>query len=134
MDFVKETKNIIDNANEFLNKHNKKYYSDVLEFLNLLFSSDSKSILTINISKIAISRDIFESYNNIIQKYELNSRLFDIDLFFEEDPISNPDLYTRSDIMNICRQLSNNLLSRLNYKAEMVYYESKPTLKIRIIQ
>lgn len=133
MDFVKDTKKIIDNANEILNKHNKKYYSDVMDFLNLLFSSNSKSILVINISKIAISREIFELYNNIINKYQVDAPLFDIDLFFEEDPLSNSDLYTRNDIINICQKISNNLLFRLNYKTEIIYYNSKPSLKIKNI-
>ena len=131
MDFVKKTKDIIDDANKILNKHNKKYYSEILDFLNLLFSSNSPSILTINISNVAISREIFEMYNNIVEKYENDAQLFDIDLFFEFDPVLNPEMYSKNDIMNICQQISNNLLARLNYKAEIIYNESKPFLKFK---
>lgn len=133
MDFVKKTKAIMDDANKILNKHNKKYYSEILDFLNLLFSSNSPSILTINISNMAISREIFEMYNDIIQKYEIDAQLFDIDMFFEFDPISNPEIYSKNDIINICQKISNNLLFRLNYKAEIIYNESKPFLKFKAI-
>ncbi len=131
MDFVKETKNIIDDANEILKKHNEKYYSEVLDFLNLLYSSNSSSILTISISKVSISRDIFEMYNSIVNKYKLDAQLFNTSLFFENDPMSNPDMYTKNDIINICQLISNNLLFRIGYKTEIVYFDSKPSLKFK---
>jgi hypothetical protein len=133
MDFIRETKTIIDNADKVLYEYNKKYYRDVLDFLNLLFSSNSKNILSINMSKIAISKDIFVIYNAIIEKHDLNTELFNIDLFFDENPMLNSDIYSRNDIISICQHLCNNLLSRINYKTDILYFDGKSTLKIKSI-
>jgi len=133
MEFIRETKTIIENANKVLYDHNKKYYRDVLDFLNLLFSTNSKSVLSIYVNKIAISKDILEIYNAIVEKHRLDVELFDIDLFFKEDPILNSDVYSRNDILSICQNLCNNLLQRINYKMEILYFNSKSTLKIKEI-
>lgn len=134
MEFIRETKTIIENANKVLHEHNKKYYRDVLDFLNLLFSTNSKNILSISVNQIAISQDILEVYNKIIEKYKLDIDLFNTELFMEENPLLNSDLYSRNDILTICQNLCNNLLLKLDYKTDIVYFNSKPTLKIRQIQ
>ena len=133
MEFIRETKTIIENADKVLRERNKKYYRDVLDFLNLLFSTSSKSILSIYVNKIAISKDILEIYNIIVEKYSVDVELFDINLFFDEDPILNSDIYSKNDILSICQNLCNNLLSRINYKTDILYYDGKSTLKIREI-
>lgn len=133
MESIKETKKIIEDANKALNEYNKKYYKDVLEFLNILFYSNSSSILSINITKLALSEDVFEFYNTIIDKYNLESNKFNTKLFFNEDLTSNLELYKKSDLMNICKVLVNNLLKKINYKADIVYFDSKPVLKIKQI-
>jgi len=133
MESIKETKKIIEDANKALNEYNKKYYKDVLEFLNILFYSNSSSILSINITKLALSEDVFEFYNTIIDKYNLESNKFNTKLFFSEDLTSNLELYKKSDLMNICKVLVNNLLKKINYKADIVYFDSKPVLKIKQI-
>jgi phosphoenolpyruvate carboxylase len=133
MEFIRETKNIIENADKILYEYNKKYYRDVLDFLNLLFSSSSKSILSIYINKIAISRDILEIYNIIVKKYKLEIELFNIDLFFDEDPILNSDIYSRNDIISICQHLCDNLLLKVSYKTEILYFNGKSTIKIKSI-
>ena len=134
MEFIRETKTIIESANKVLHEHNKKYYRDVLDFLNLLFSTNSKNILSISINQIAISQDILEVYNKIIEKYKLDIDLFNTELFMDENPLLNSDLYSRNDILTICQNLCNNLLLKLDYKTDIVYFNSKPTLKIRQIQ
>lgn len=134
MEFIRETKTIIENANKVLYDHNKKYYRDVLDFLNLLFSTNSKNILSISVNQIAISQDILEVYNKIIEKYKLDIDLFNTELFMDENPLLNSNLYSRNDILTICQNLCNNLLLKLDYKTDIVYFNSKSTLKIRQIQ
>lgn len=128
MESIKQTKKIIDDANKALNEYNKKYYKDVLEFLNILFYSSSSSILSMNITKIALSEDVFELYNAIIDKYNLECKKFNTKLFFEEDII---EIYKKSELINICKALANNLLKKINYKADIIYFDSKPILKIK---
>lgn len=133
MNIVKETKSIIDNANNVLNKKNKKYYRDVLDFLNLLFSCDANSLLKINIKKLAISREIFELYNEIIIKHNLDVQSFNVDLFFNEISIGDNDVYTTKDLLQICKALANNLLLRLDYKIDVLYYDGKSVIKVKHI-
>jgi hypothetical protein len=133
MEFIRDTKTIIENANKVLEEYNKKYYRDVLDFLNLLFSTESKNILSIRINKISMSLDILEVYNKIIEKYKLNIQTFNIELFSNENPLLNSDTYSRNDIIAICQHLCDNLLERINYKTDIIYINSKATLKIRAL-
>jgi hypothetical protein len=125
---IKETKILQDEINEKLNNDNKKYYKDILDFLNTIFISEEKSILKIKLNSITINQNVFEIYNYIINKYKLNKDLINID-YFDFD-IS----YDRDDIIKIIMLISNNLLEKLNYKmiSYVNKYTNKKMLKIKI--
>lgn len=131
MNEIRKTKDIIENANKILQQHNNEYYREILNFLNILFSSEAKSITSIYFNKIAISADIFDMYNKLIDKYSLDAKHFNIELFFQNDPITNSKLYSKNDIISICQNISNNLLKRINYKADIIYIEGKPIIKFK---
>ena len=50
LSIINETKKIIEEFNNEINKNNEKYYQDVLDFLNLLFNQNCNQILKISIS------------------------------------------------------------------------------------
>jgi hypothetical protein len=110
LSIINETKKIIEEFNNEINKNNEKYYQDVLDFLNLLFNQNCNQILKISISKISLSDDIFEFYNKIIEKYKINIRKFDNDKF------NSNEIYTFHEIIEIALIMSNNLLDKINYK------------------
>jgi len=110
LSIINETKKIIEEFNNEINKNNEKYYQDVLDFLNLLFNQNCNQILKISISKISLSDDIFEFYNKIIDKYNMNIRKFDNDKF------NSNEIYSFHEIIEIALIMSNNLLEKINYK------------------
>ena len=106
---------------------NKKYYNDVLNFLNMIFLDESKSILKINCKKISFNKDILEIYNYIIKKYKLNKDLIDIDYFdFETE-------YDHDDVIKIILQICNNSLEKLNYQMSSYIYNGKKIIKIKML-
>ena len=52
LNIIESTQQILDRTNYILIKQNKKYYRDVLDFLNLLFEDDAKNISKIQFKKI----------------------------------------------------------------------------------
>ncbi len=103
---------------------NKKYYKDVLDFLNMLFENNEESILRIKITKILLNSDILETYNYIIKKYSMEKDLIDVDSFNIDHEYSNEEV--SSFICTMC----NNLLQRLDYKIKLMSYNNKKYLKI----
>lgn len=125
---ITETKLIIDKINEKILESNKKYYNDVLNFLNMIFLDESKSILKVNCKKISFNKDILEIYNYIIKKHKLNKDLINIDYFdFETE-------YDHEDVIKIILQISNNLLEKLNYQMSSYIYNCKKIIKIKMIK
>ena len=90
--------------------NNLNYYEDVLNFLNLLFVSNSKAILTLRIKNLNLTKNVILIYNLLINKYELTCQIFDIDNFdFNEE-------YKRDFIIKIVKIMVSNLLEKINYK------------------
>ena len=110
LSIINETKKIIEEFNNEINKNNEKYYKDILDFLNLLFNQNCNQILKISISKISLSDDIFEFYNKIIEKYKMKIRKFDNNKF------NSNEIYSFHEIIEIALIMSNNLLEKINYK------------------
>ena len=125
---INETKLIIDKINEKILESNKKYYNDVLNFLNMIFLDESKSIFKINCKKISFNKDILEIYNYIIKKHKLKKDLIDIDYIdFETE-------YDRDDVIKIILQICNNILEKLNYQMSSYTYNDKKMIKIKMIK
>jgi hypothetical protein len=107
---IVQTKIIKDSIYNKLQEINRKYYKAVLTFLNMLFGSESESILKIKLNKITLNNDILEIYNHIVTKYKLNKDLINIDYFdFNIE-------YEKKDVIKITLIICNNLLEKLNYK------------------
>jgi hypothetical protein len=123
---ITETKLIIEKLNEKILESNKKYYSNVLDFLNMVFLDESKSILKVDCKKISFNKDILETYNYIVKKHKINKDQINIEYF-------NFDIeYDSEDIIKIIIQISNNLLEKLNY--QMYTYNYKRVIKIKMIK
>lgn len=120
-----ETKHILEKSYDEYYKSIENYYQDVLNWMNLLFSDDAKSILKIKIVRIVVNEDIFLIYNDIINKYKLNKNTFCMDNFnIEHD--NNRDV-----IIEIIKTMTKNLLEKLNYKLEIKNYNNKKKLIIK---
>lgn len=111
---VDSTKKILEESNDTLIKKNKKYYRDVLDFLNLLFEDNSDNINKIKFKKITLNDDVFNMYNEIIKLYKLNKQEFDIENFNLSE-IDDPQ-QIKNIFIEIAYTFSNNLLEKLNYK------------------
>jgi hypothetical protein len=122
---INETKHILEKSYDEYYKSIENYYQDVLNWMNLLFSDDAKSILKIKIVRIVINEDIFLIYNDIINKYKLNKNTFCMENFnIEHD--NNRDV-----IIEIIKTMTRNLLEKLNYKLEIKNYNNKKKLIIK---
>jgi hypothetical protein len=111
---VESIRNKLDESKSLYEAQNKKYYRDVLDFLNLMFEDNTDCITKLKFKKITLNSDVFELYNQIIKKYDLNkpefqSENFNIDDM--DDPIQIKELFC-----TIAFKLSNFLLERLRYK------------------
>ncbi len=111
---VDSTQKIIENTNKLLEERNKKYYRDVLDFLNLLFEDKSKNLTKIKFKKITLNENVFEMYNQINKIYKLDKPEFDSDNFDLSD-IEDPN-EIKLVFYEIAHKMANNLLERLNYK------------------
>ena len=107
---INNSLNKIDEINDKFMNNNLNYYEDVLNFLNLLFVSNSKAILTLRIKNLNLTKNVILIYNLLINKYELTCQIFDIDNFdFNEE-------YKRDFIIKIVKIMVSNLLEKINYK------------------
>ena len=111
---INSIRNKLEESNNLYQEKNKKYYRDVLDFMNLLFEDNSSELTKIKFKKITINENIFILYNEIIKIYKLNKPLFIIENFnIEEidDLINIKELF-----FNLAYKFSNNLLEKINYK------------------
>jgi len=129
---ITDTKDIIEKINEKIQNNNKKYYNDVLDFLNMLFSDDSKSILKVKLKKISLNENVLETYNYIVKKYNINKSIDTSYLDFDID-------YDINDIIKLILMLCNNLFEKINYKMFTIKSNDtndkndKKVLKIKMI-
>ncbi len=108
------TQKLLDEANKILWDKNKKYYDDVLDFMNLLFDDDAKILSKIKFKRITLNELVFELYNEIIKTYKLSKPEFDIENFNLSEI---EDLNEINKVFfDIAFKISNNLLEKLNYK------------------
>ena len=111
---VDSTQKILEQSNKILYEKNKKYYTDVLDFLNLMFEDNSKNINNIKFKKITLNDNVFNMYNQInklhnLKKPEFDLDKFDLSEFSEYEQIKNI-------FLDISHTLANHLLEKLNYK------------------
>lgn len=111
---VISTQKLLDDTNKLLLDKNKKYYNDVLDFMNLLFEDNAKTLLKIKFKKITLNSMVFELYNEIIKTYKLSKPEFDIENFNLSEIEDLDEI--KKIVSNIAFKLSNNLLEKLNYK------------------
>lgn len=124
---VISTQKLLDEANKLLWDKNKKYYNDVLDFMNLLFDDDAKILSKIKFKKITLNEQVFELYNEIIKTYKLAKPEFDIENF---DLSEIEDLYEIKKIFfDISYKISNNLLEKLNYKLKRKFDKTENKTK-----
>lgn len=124
MEYLKineEIQNIISQSNSVIYEKNNKYYNDVLDFMNLLFSEKAKIISKLRLNSFTINENILKFYNKIIEHYKLNKDQFDEDEFNQEfnfDDIldEKTKLKQTNKLIKFVLTLCNNLLERLGYK------------------
>ena len=102
------TQQILYETNKLLCDKNKKYYNDVLDFMNLLFEDNAKILSKIIFKKITLNEKVFELYNQIIKTYKLSQPEFDVENF-NLNEIEDLDEIKRI-VCDIAFKLSNNLL------------------------
>ena len=118
-DYVTATNNTINDIVKLEFNSNEKYYKSVLKLLNKVFDNESKTILSIKTHKAVITPQILKFYNKIVDKFELNKPLFDIDNFDDEYYFSD------NDIEYIVERICNNLLNKIDYKLTSYKYNNK---------
>ncbi len=122
---ITDTKEIIEKINQKIQDSNKKYYNDVLEFLNMLFNDESKSILKVKLKQISLNENVLETYNYIVKKYDLKKTIdtsyFDFDIEYETE-----------DVIKLVLLLCNNLFEKINYSMFTIKVNGKKVLKIKL--
>lgn len=127
---VISTQNILEESNRLLQDKNKKYYNDVLDFINLLFNDEAKILAKVKFTKITLNETIFELYNQIIKTYKLSKPEFDIENFNLEEIEEIEDLDKRKKIFcDIAFKISNNLLEKINYKLKKKFNREEKKFK-----
>ena len=121
---VNKTKEILEKSYKNFQNSLEKYYEDVLKWMNMLYSDNSKSITKIKFKKMTLSEEIFNLYNHIIKKYKINKDLFDTEKFNLNDD------HERSEIYLISKILTNNLLAKLDCK--LVEYKRGDLKRLKI--
>ena len=111
---AESTQKILQESNDILSKKNKKYYRDVLDFLNLLFEDNATNINKIKFKKITLNDNIFTMYNEINKIHKLYKPEFDTDNFDLSEIDDHNEI--KNIFVNIAYIFSNNLLEKLNYK------------------
>lgn len=131
---IDSTHKLSDEIKNLIYENNKKYYTDVLDFMNLLFEDQSIQIIKLKFKKVKFDDNIFIFYNTIIDKYNLNKPKFDYENF-DYDSLDKDDSNYRDYIFEIVYKLTNNLLEKLNYKVQryMDKIENKKKLKIILV-
>lgn len=122
-----KTQNILEETNKLTQEKNKKYYEDVLDFMNLLFEDNATNLSKIKFKKITLNERVFELYNQIIKTYELNKPYFDTNNFNLEDIQDSERL--KEIFCDIAFKISNNLLDKINYKLKKKYNKNDKSIK-----
>ena len=122
--YHQETNNNLNRIKSINENINKKYYSSVLKLFKKIFNSESNSLLKIKITLLTLNIEIFKFYNKIINKFNLNKQLFDIENFNIEL------LNTNENLISIIMILCNNLLEKINYKLIKIKFNDVVKLKI----
>ena len=122
------TQNILEESNKLIHNKNKKYYNDVLDFMNLLFKDDAKNLSKIKFKKITLGETVFQLYNEIIKKYKLDKPQFDVE-GFNLDEIKDPEELNKI-FFEIAFKISNNLLERINYRLKKKYSKEENKNKL----
>ena len=128
---IDSTSKKLEESNNLYFEKNKKYYRDVIDFLNLLFECNYNEISKIKCEKITINDNIFIFYNEIIKKYNLKKPEFILENFNIEE-IENPE-EIKDIFYEIAYKLSNNLLEKLNYKMKKKIDKSTGKIKFIIV-
>ena len=126
---VISTQNILEESKKLIQDKNKKYYTDVLDFMNLIFEDNASILSKIKFIKITLNEKVFKLYNEIIKTYKLNKPEFDIDKFNLEEIEDLEEI--KKIFCDIAYRISNNLLEKINYKLKKKY--NKEDQKIKFI-
>jgi len=129
---VISTQKLLDEANKLLYDKNKKYYNDVLDFMNLLFDDDAKILSKIKFKKITLNEQVFELYNEIIKTYKLAKPEFDIENFNLSEIEDLDEI--KKIFFDIAFKISNNLLEKLNYKLKRKFDKTENKTKFILLQ
>jgi len=116
---VISTQNILEESKKIIQDKNKKYYTDVLDFMNLIFEDNASILSKIKFQKITLNEKVFKLYNEIIKTYKLNKPKFDIDNFNLEEIEDLEEI--KKIFCDIAYRISNNLLEKINYKLKKKY-------------
>lgn len=129
---IVETQKLLDDANKLLWDKNKKYYNDVLDFMNLLFNDNAKILSKIKFKKITLNEHVFELYNEIIKTYKLSKPEF---------VVENLNLNEIEDlegmkkiVCDIAFKITNNLLEKINYKLKRKFDKTENKTKFILQQ
>lgn len=125
-----QTQNLLEETNKLIFEKNKKYYDDVLDFMNLLFDDDAKILLKIKFKKITLNEAVFELYNEIIKTYKLNKPEFDVSKFDLNEIEDTEEL--KKIFCDIAFKISNNLLEKINYKLKKKFNKAENKTKFII--
>lgn len=128
---VISTQNILDESKKLIQEKNKKYYDDVLDFMNLLFEDNALILSKIKFKKITLNDKVFKLYNEIIKTYKLDKQQFDIDNFNLEEIKDLEEI--KKIFCDIAIKISNNLLEKLNYKLKKKYNKEDNKTKFILI-
>jgi len=129
---VVETQKLLDEANKLLWDKNKKYYNDVLDFMNLLFDDNAKILSKIKFKKITLNEQVFELYNEIIKTYKLSKPEFVIENFNLNEIEDLEEM--KKIVCDIAFKISNNLLEKINYKLKRKFDKTENKIKFILQQ
>lgn len=129
---VVETQKLLDDANKLLWDKNKKYYNDVLDFMNLLFEDNAKILSKIKFKKITLNEQVFELYNEIIKTYKLSKPEFVIENFNLNEIEDLEEM--KKIVCDIAFKISNNLLEKINYKLKRKFDKTENKTKFILQQ
>lgn len=126
------TQKLLDEANKLVWDKNKKYYNDVLDFMNLLFEDNAKILSKIKFKKITLNEQVFELYNEIIKTYKLSKPEFVIENFNLKEIEDLEEI--KKIVCDIAFKISNNLLEKINYKLKRKFDKTENKTKFILHQ
>lgn len=130
---VKATRQLLQESYRLYDTHNKPYYQDVLDFMNLLFGQTVNKLSMIKFEKMCVRDDTFVLYNQILTKYNVNKPLFALDEFNVDLEALEPTEENIEYIKDIIHRLCNNLLEKLNYELKYIYVDNNKKFVLKYI-